>query len=56
MHSAVVIAQVELRQRTGGVVGVIIDLAMMSVTAEYIPIESSYERIVASRLVEQSLP
>lgn len=52
-HGTVVIAQVELKQGAKGVTASVIDMALMSVTAEFIPVESSYERVVAEKLVGQ---
>ena len=52
-HGAVVIAQVELKQGPKGIYASVIDLGVMSVTAEFIPVESSYERIVAEKLVAE---
>lgn len=52
-HPTIAIAQIELKQRANGVVGSVIDLGVMSVTAEFIPVESSYERVVANELVER---
>lgn len=52
-HSTVAIAQVELKQGAKGVYASVIDMALMSVTAEFIPVESSHERVVADKLVEQ---
>jgi hypothetical protein len=49
----VAIAQVELKQGAKGVYASVIDMALMSVTAEFIPVESSYESVVANMLVEQ---
>lgn len=49
----VAIAQIELKQRTKGVVASVIDLALMSITAEFVPVESSFERMVAELLVKQ---
>ena len=47
------IAQVELKQSAKGVYASVIDLALMSITGEFIPVESSYERTVAELLVLQ---
>jgi len=52
-HGTVAIAQVELKQGAKGVYAAVIDMALMSITAEFIPVESSYERVVADKLVEQ---
>lgn len=52
-HGTVVIAQVELKQGPKGVYSSAIDMALMSITAEFIPVESSYERVVAEKLVEE---
>jgi hypothetical protein len=52
-HAAIVIAQVELKQGSKGVYASVIDMALMSITAEFIPVESSYERLVAEKLVRQ---
>lgn len=49
----VAIAQVELRQGGKGGYAFVIDMALMSITAEFFPVESSYERIVADFLVMQ---
>lgn len=52
-HATVAIAQVELKQGSKGVYASAIDMALMSVTAEFVPVDSSYERMVAGKLVEQ---
>jgi hypothetical protein len=52
-HGAVAIAQVELKQGRSGLIASVIDLALMTVTPEFIPVESSYERVVANLLVAQ---
>jgi hypothetical protein len=53
-HGTIAIAQVELKQRTNGVIASVMDLALMSVTTDFIPVESSYERVVADLLVAQA--
>lgn len=53
-HATIAIAQVELKERADRVVGTVVDLALMSITAEFIPVESNYERIVAHQLVYQA--
>ena len=50
-HATIAIAQVELRQGAKGIFSTVIDMALMSITPEYIPVESSYERIVADMLI-----
>ena len=50
---AVAIAQIELRQGKHGIYATAIDVAIMAVTAQFIPVESSYERVVADMLVAQ---
>jgi hypothetical protein len=52
-RGTVAIAQVELRQGGKGVYASVIDMALMSITAEFLPVESSYERTVADFLVMQ---
>ena len=52
-NGTVAIAQVELKQGAKGVYSSVIDLALMSITGELIPVESSYERTVADLLVVQ---
>lgn len=52
-HGTVAIAQIELKQGTKGVYAFVIDIALMSITAEFVPVESSYERVVAEELVAQ---
>lgn len=52
-QGTVVIAQVELKQGAKGMYATVIDMALMSVTTEFIPVESSYERMVAERLVAE---
>lgn len=49
----VAITQVELKQRTKGVVASVIDQALMSATAEFVPVESNFERMVAELLGKQ---
>lgn len=50
-HQTVVIAQIEVREREGRLSANLVDAALMSVTAQWIPVESSYEREIANRLV-----
>lgn len=52
-HGTVAVAQIELKQGTKGLYAVVIDMALMSITAEFVPVESSYERVVAEELVAQ---
>lgn len=52
-HATVAIAQVELKQGTKGVYALAIDMGLISITAEFVPVESSYERVVAGLLVTQ---
>lgn len=52
-HGTVVIAQVELKHGGKGVYASVIDIALMSITAEFVPVESSYERTGADMLVKQ---
>lgn len=52
-YGTIAIAQVELRQGAKGIYASAIDLALMSITAEFVPVESSYERTVAEMLVAQ---
>jgi hypothetical protein len=49
----IALAQVELRAGKKGVVAQAIDVALMIVTADWIPVESGYELLVAEQLVEQ---
>lgn len=49
----VAIIQVELKKSSKSVYASAIDMAIMSITSEFIPVESSYERIIADRLVAQ---
>lgn len=52
-HGTVAIAQIEIKQGPKGISASVIDLALMSITADFIPVDSSYERIVAEKLVTQ---
>ena len=52
-HGTVAIMQVELKQGARGLYAAVIDLALMSITAEFVPVESSYERMVSDLLVAQ---
>lgn len=52
-QGTVAIAQVELRRGGKSVYASVIDMALMSITAEFVPVESSYERVVADLLVAQ---
>lgn len=47
------IAQVEVKQGAKGGYASVIDLALIGITGEFIPVESSYERTVADLLVLQ---
>lgn len=47
----VVIAQVEVQEPAGRQSARLVDAALMSVTAQWIPVESGYEREIANRLV-----
>lgn len=49
----IVIAQIELRQGKHGIYAAAIDVAIMAINAQFIPVESSYERVVADMLVAQ---
>ncbi|MFC5550189.1 DUF1173 family protein [Massilia aerilata] len=52
-HGTVAIAQVEIKQGQKSVYATVIDMALMSITAEFVPVDSSYERVVADLLVAQ---
>jgi hypothetical protein len=52
-QGTVAMAQIELRQSAKGVYASVIDMALMSITAEFIPVDSSYERTVSDLLVAQ---
>ncbi len=52
-HRVVAIAQVEPKLGTRGAVANVVDMALMAVTENWIPVDSSYERIIANRLSEQ---
>lgn len=49
----VVIAQVELKERNGRQSATVIDAALMAVSQHWIPTESSHERVIAEKLVEE---
>ena len=49
----VVIAQVEVRDRDGRQSATVIDAALMAVSQHWIPTESSHERVIAEKLVEE---
>jgi hypothetical protein len=49
----VVIAQVELKERNGRQSATVIDAALMAVSQHWIPTESSHERLIAEKLVEE---
>jgi hypothetical protein len=50
---AVVIAQIEVKERGGRQSANIIDAALMAVTPQWIPTESSHERVIAEKLVSE---
>lgn len=52
-QGTVAIAQVELKQGAKGVYALVIEMGLMSITADFVPVESSYERVVADLLVAQ---
>lgn len=52
-HGTIAIAQVELKQGQKSVYASVIDMALMSITGDFVPVESSYERVVAELLVAQ---
>jgi hypothetical protein len=52
-QTAVVIAQVEVKERDGRQSANVIDAALMSVTQQWIPTESSHERLIAEKLVSE---
>jgi hypothetical protein len=49
----VVIAQVEVKDRDGRQSATVIDAALMAVSQHWIPTESSHERVIAEKLVEE---
>jgi hypothetical protein len=52
-HTTIVIAQIEVWQKAGRRGASLLDAALMSVSANWIPVESSYEHLVAERLVDE---
>lgn len=52
-HRVVAIAQIDPRQGSSGPVSNVVDVALMAVTQEWIPVESSYERVIAEKLVAE---
>lgn len=52
-QTTVVIAQVEVKERDGRQSANVIDAALMAVSQHWIPTESSYERVIAEKLVEE---
>lgn len=52
-QTTIVIAQVEVRERDGRQSANVVDAAVMAVSQHWIPTESSHERIVAEKLVEE---
>jgi hypothetical protein len=52
-QTVIVIAQVEVKEREGRQSANVIDAALMAVTQHWIPTESSYERLVAEKLVNE---
>jgi hypothetical protein len=52
-QTAVVIAQVEVKVRDGRQSANVIDAALMAVTPQWIPTESSHERLIAEKLVSE---
>lgn len=52
-QSTIVIAQIEVRERKGRQSANVVDAALMAVSQHWIPTESSHERIVAEKLVEE---
>lgn len=52
-QTAIVIAQIEVKERDGRQSANVIDAALMAVTPQWIPTESSYERLIAEKLVNE---
>jgi hypothetical protein len=52
-QTAVVIAQVEVKERDGRRSANVIDAALMAVTQQWIPTESSHQRLIAEKLVSE---
>lgn len=52
-QKTVVIAQVELKETSGAPTATVVSMALMGVTNEWIPVESSFEAVVADLLVAQ---
>lgn len=52
-HATVVIAQIEVWQKEGWHAAAMVDASLMGVTAQWIPVESSFEREIANRLVAE---
>jgi hypothetical protein len=52
-QTTVVIAQVEVREREGRQSANVIDAALMAVSQHWIPTESSHERLIAEKLVDE---
>lgn len=52
-QKTIVIAQIELKETPGAPAATVVSMALMGVTNEWIPVESSFEAAVADLLVEQ---
>lgn len=52
-QTAVVIAQIEVKERDGRQSANVIGAALMAVTQQWIPTESSHERVIAEKLVSE---
>jgi len=52
-QTTIVIAQIEVREREGRKSANVIDAALMAVSQHWIPTESSYERVIAEKLVDE---
>lgn len=49
----IAIAQIDPRPGNKGTVSNVVDVALMGVTPEWIPVDSSYERVIAEKLVKE---
>ena len=52
-QKTVVIAQIELKEKTGAPTATVVSMALMGVTNEWISVESSFEAVVADLLIAQ---
>lgn len=52
-QATVVIAQIEVKEKEGRQSATLLDASLLGVSPQWIPVESSYERLIADRLVDE---